>query len=168
VFDNSLAQQYFSCRRKRAFIFPILGDIWMKSGVKLIAFICIAGIAGCSAARPVLYSNEHLRTIGPEMARRDIAECQSLAEAAGSSPNQSKGGEVARNTIGGGAVGAATGAVGGAVVGSAGSGSAIGAASGAAAGLLRGLFSRSEPNQVYVAFVNQCLQERGYEVVGWE
>jgi hypothetical protein len=115
---------------------------------------------------PIL--NEHLRAIGPEMARRDIAECQSLAEAAGSSPNQSKGGEVARNTIGGGALGAATGAVGGAVVGSAGSGSAIGAASGAAAGLLRGLFSRSESNQVYVAFVNQCLQERGYEVVGWE
>jgi hypothetical protein len=86
----------------------------MKSGVKLIAFICIVGITGCSAARPVLYPNEHLRAIGPEMARRDIAECQSLAEAAGSSPNQSKGGEVARNTIGGGAVG-------GAVVGSAGS-----------------------------------------------
>jgi hypothetical protein len=140
----------------------------MKSGVKLIAFICIAGIAGCSAARPVLYPNEHLRALGPEMARRDIAECQSLAEAAGSSPNQSKDGEVARNTIGGGALGAATGAVGGAVVGSAGSGSAIGAASGAAAGLLRGLFSRSEPNQVYVAFVNQCLQERGYKVIGWE
>jgi hypothetical protein len=91
-----------------------------------------------------------------------------LAKAAGSSPNQSKGGEVARNTIGGGALGAATGAVGGAVVGSAGSGSAIGAASGAAAGFLRGLFSRSESNQGYVAFVNQCLPERGYEVVGWE
>jgi hypothetical protein len=109
-----------------------------------------------------------LQAIGPEMARQDIAECQSLAEAAGSSPSQSKGGEAARNTIGGGALGAATGAAGGAVVGSAGSGSAIGAASGAAAGLLRGLFSRSEPNQVYIAFVNRCLQERGYEVVGWQ
>ena len=108
----------------------------MKSGVKLIAFICIAGIAGCSAARPVLYPNEHLRALGPEMALR----------------------ERRRSPI----------AVGGAVVGSAGSGSAIGAASGVAAGLLRGLFSRSEPSQVYVAFVNQCLQERGYKVIGWE
>lgn len=46
----------------------------------------------------------------------------------------------------------------------------IGAASGAVWGLLTGLFSAgsSAPSQAYVNFVNRCLQEKGYEVTGWQ
>jgi outer membrane lipoprotein SlyB len=53
------------------------------------------------------------------------------------------------------------------VVGSAGSGSAIGAASGATAGLLHWLFSKPQRSPAFENFVNRCLQERGYEPVGW-
>ena len=34
-----------------------------------------------------------------------------------------------------------------------------------------GLFSASgssQPNQAYRNFVNRCLQEKGYEVTGWQ
>ena len=47
----------------------------------------------------------------------------------------------------------------------------IGAASGAVWGLLMGLFRESgpsQPNQAYTNFVNRCLQEKGYEVTGWQ
>lgn len=48
----------------------------------------------------------------------------------------------------------------------------VGAASGAVWGLLSGLFNAgtgtSQPNQAYTNFVNRCLQEKGYEVTGWQ
>ena len=48
----------------------------------------------------------------------------------------------------------------------------IGAATGAVWGLLTGLFHAvvgpSQPNQAYTNFVNRCLQEKGYEVTGWQ
>jgi len=68
-------------------------------------------------------------------------------------------------------VGAASGAVGGAILGGAGLGAMVGAASGAVWGLMTGLFHAvgpSQPNQTYTNFVNRCLQEKGYEVTGWQ
>ena len=81
-----------------------------------------------------------------------------------------KAGGVAKNTAVGAGVGAASGAVGGAISGSPGLGSAIGAASGAVWGLLMGLFNAgsSHPSQAYTNYVNRCLQDKGYEVTGWQ
>ncbi|CAI8890767.1 glycine zipper family protein [Methylocaldum szegediense] len=140
----------------------------MKPAAGLIVFAFVIALGGCATARPVLYPNEHLQNVGQAGAERDIADCKALAEAAGADTGTTGVGQAARGTIGGAAVGAASGAVGGAVVGSAGAGSAIGAASGAVAGLIRSLFGRSGPDPTYRAFVNRCLQERGYDVVGWD
>ncbi|MGX2038713.1 YMGG-like glycine zipper-containing protein [Methylocaldum sp. MU1018] len=140
----------------------------MRPAAASILFALIIGLGGCATAKPVLYPNEHFQNVGQAVADRDIAECRSLAEAAGASSRQTGAGSAAKSTVGGAAIGAATGAVGGAVVGSAGAGSAIGAASGAAAGLIRSMFGRSEPDPAYQTFVNRCLQERGYDVVGWD
>jgi hypothetical protein len=140
----------------------------MKKDIRLPMVLSALGLLACATARPVLYPNDHLRTVGQVAADQDIAECRSMAEAAGASRGSSAGGEAVKSTVGGAAAGAAAGAVGGAVVGSPGSGSAIGAASGATAGVLRSIFGRSGPDPVYVSFVNRCLQERGYEIVGWD
>ena len=58
----------------------------------------------------------------------------------------------------------------GAIYGSAGQGAAAGAAGGATAGLLSRLFrgGSSSPDPVYANFVNRCLQEKGYEPIGWK
>ncbi|MGJ0490946.1 glycine zipper family protein [Methylobacter sp.] len=133
----------------------------------LIPVIALA-IGGCTSTRPVLYPNEYLNTVGPVAAEGDIANCIHLAEAAGADSGGSEAGEAATNTLGGAAVGAASGAVGGAVVGSAGSGSAIGAASGATIGLLRWIFGKTERSPAFENFVNRCLEERGYQPVGWD
>ena len=56
----------------------------------------------------------------------------------------------------------------GAVLGSVGRGAGAGAAAGAAGGLVRGLFRGREPTPVYRRFVERCLSDKGYEVIGWE
>jgi len=128
-------------------------------------------LAACSTAQPVLYPNAHMQSVGKEIAAQDIEACRQLAEAAGAEEGSGKAGRVATGTAVGAGVGAASGAVGGAISGAAGRGSMIGAASGAVWGFLMGLFrasGSSQPNQAYTNFVNRCLQEKGYEVTGWQ
>jgi hypothetical protein len=129
-------------------------------------------LSACSSARPVLYPNAHMQSVGKETAAQDIEDCKKLAESAGAEEGGGKAGRVATGTAVGAGAGAAAGAVGGAISGSVGRGSLIGAASGAVWGLLTGLFHAfagpSQPTQAYTNFVNRCLQEKGYEVTGWQ
>jgi hypothetical protein len=39
---------------------------------------------------------------------------------------------------------------------------------GAAAGLVGGIFHTRQPNPVYKNFVDRCLHDRGYDVLGWK
>ena len=137
--------------------------------------LCILGgsllLTACSTAHPILYPNAHLQSVGKEVSEQDLEACRQLAETAGAEEGNGKAGRVATSTAVGTGVGAASGAVGGAISGAAGSGSMIGAASGAVWGLLTGLyyaFAVAPPNQAYTNFVNRCLQEKGYEVTGWQ
>ncbi len=129
-------------------------------------------LPACSAAHPVLYPNAHMQSVGKEIVEQDIAACRQLAEEGGAEEGSGKAGRVATGTAVGAGVGAASGAAGGAISGAAGLGSMIGAASGAVWGLLTGLYyaiaGPSQPNQAYTNFVNRCLQEKGYEVTGWQ
>jgi hypothetical protein len=135
---------------------------------KIFLILVIAlTMEGCASTRPVLYPNEHFKTVGAEVAEQDIASCMELAESAGADSNGSDAGQAATATAGSAAVGAASGAVGGAIVGAAGSGAAIGAASGATAGLLYWIFSKPKRSPVFENFVNKCLEERGYQPIGW-
>jgi hypothetical protein len=137
---------------------------WLICGVLLF-------LGGCSSAKPILYPNAHLQSVGKEAAERDIEDCKKLAETAGAEEGSGQAGKVATSTAVGAGIGAASGAVGGAIVNAAGSGSAVGAASGAVWGLLMGLWNAatgpSQTNQAYTGFVTRCLQDRGYEVTGW-
>ena len=133
--------------------------------------LILLGLSACSSTGPVLYPNTHFLSMGKKVAEADIEACKDLAEAAGAKEGKGNIGNVATSTAMGAGVGAASGAVGGAIYGSAGQGSLVGAASGAAAGLLRGIFLSArpaQPNQAYANFVSRCLQEKGYEVTGWQ
>lgn len=131
-----------------------------------MSFMTALLLTGCAGTQqPVLYPNVHLQQVGQQQAEQDIAVCREMANAYVQS---SAGRDVARKTAVGGAGGAAVGAVGGAVGGDAGRGAAIGAATGATAGLLSGLFKETAPSPVHKNFVDRCLRERGYEVIGWQ
>jgi len=129
-------------------------------------------LSACSTAHPILYPNAHMQSVGKEAAAQDIEACKQSAESAGAEEGSGKAGQVAAGTAVGAGVGAAAGAVGGAISGAAGRGSLIGAATGAVWGLLTGIYhavaGSSQPNQAYTNFVNRCLQEKGYEVSGWQ
>ncbi len=121
-------------------------------------------LAACTT-RPVLYPNARGGSAGDPAAQAAIDECLALAKRdVGSGANA---GELAERTAQGGVVGGVTGGAVGAVVGSVGRGAAAGAAGGAAHGLVRGLFEVRRPDSVARAYVERCLRERGYDILGW-
>jgi uncharacterized protein YcfJ len=136
----------------------------------LLRFLLVGGFVvlslACAAKRPVLYPNARLEAVGDAAAQQDIDECLQKAAAAGYTSNS--GGKVAGSTAVGAATGAAVGAAVGAVAGRAGTGAAMGAAGGGTGGLIRGIFGSRNLDPVQQRFVDQCLKEKGYEVIGWQ
>jgi hypothetical protein len=133
-----------------------------------LIILCLAGvIAGCATQKPVLYPNAKFKEAGQEAAQREIEDCDRMARDSGATPG---GGErVAREGGTGAAVGGATGAVAGAIRrGNVLDGAAAGAAIGGTAGAVHGATRSGEPSPVYKGFMNRCLRERGYEVIGWQ
>lgn len=126
-------------------------------------------LAGCSSSppQPVLYPNAYYNQVGKQMADRDIGECKALAHSSGVREN--KDGEIGKNAAGGAAVGgAAAGAWGLVRGGDALERAAAGAAAGGAAGATRGAIKSTETSPVFKNFVQKCLRDRGYEVIGWQ
>lgn len=138
---------------------------WHRMSIALAA--CALATASCAQMqKPILYPNAHLQQVGKEAAERDIATCR---ERANEYVPSTAGKDVAKDTAVGGAGGAAVGAVAGAVSGrGAGIGAAVGAATGATAGAVHGVAKQTELSPVYKSFVNRCLHEKGYEVIGWQ
>lgn len=133
----------------------------------LIVGVLVCALIGCAGPRPVLYPNEQRQRVGEEVAQRDIEECMQLARDA--DLEGSEGVQAAKRTGVGAATGAAAGAVGGAIGGGgAGTGALVGLGVGGVLGFFSWLFGSRQPEPVYVSYVNLCLQERGYQTVGWK
>lgn len=138
----------------------------MKTSRFILLAAAAAVLAGCASQRPVLYPNAKYKQVGDAAARQDIDDCIRLAEQSGAPHG---GGERAvRRGATGAAVAGVAGAVAGAVSGrnvvdSAAQGAAVG---GAAAGTY-GAIESGEPEEIHRNFVQRCLRERGYDVIGW-
>jgi hypothetical protein len=139
--------------------------------LRAAALLCAlpAGVIGGCAATPdpVLYPNDHLKQVGQAAAQQDISECRQLAEQYGVDENRegNVGGKAAGGAATGGAAAGAWGLVRG---GSVGERALAGAAAGAAAGSVGGMMQSSETSPVFKNFVQKCLRDRGYEVIGWQ
>lgn len=130
----------------------------------ILSMLLLLG-ACATAQRPVLYPNAHLKNVGDSLAQRDIDDCMRAADDAGVSRSNN---QVAKRGTEGAAVGAAAGGVGTLIRGgSVGGGAAAGAAVGGAAGAVHGAF-HNDVNPTYRNFVQRCLRERGYDVIGWQ
>lgn len=128
--------------------------------------ICLLITTGCAARRPVLYPNETYRAVGTVQAQEDVAACIRLAEEAHAQGRLAD--EVAERTAKSALVGGATGAVVGAIGGSALRGGLIGAAAGGTAALVGSALRGHEESPVFRRFVEICLYEKGYQVLGWQ
>ena len=135
--------------------------------VLVVASVLVAGCA-TPIAKPAFYPNAHYQRVGATQAQADAQACAELA-------NQSDVGAV--NKVDAARVGAA-GAAGVAVAGTVGSvlkgnkpnvkniaagAAAIGAGGAAATAAGQSVGGSS----LYRQFVQQCLAERGYQVIGW-
>lgn len=120
-------------------------------------------IAGCAHQQPVVYpANGSVQS--PDGAKQTADACMARAKAYGLEYN---GHVIARRATRSGIVGGAGGAVAGAIYGDWERGAVAGLASGVTAGVLQGLFANDAPSPVFRHFVNRCLAERGYDVIGW-
>ena len=128
--------------------------------ILVLSAMSLALLPGC-ASRPQLYPNPKLMKVGKDQADRDIEQCENLADDYVSS---GKGRAIANGMGRGAAIGGATGAVAGIFSHSIGGGLLSGAAIGATAG---GVNAAMSPDQVKRNYVNQCLHDRGYRVIGW-
>lgn len=136
-------------------------------GIRLVVIMIVLSIsAGCAAKRPVLYPNELYRSTGSERAQQEIDDCLKRAEEANAQGRLAD--EVALKTGKSALVGGATGAVVGAISGSALRGGLIGAAAGGTVALVSSAMKGPEDSPVYRRFVELCLSEKGYQVLGWQ
>jgi outer membrane lipoprotein SlyB len=126
-----------------------------------LTIILLVLFSGC-AAKPKLYPNSHYKAVGQEASKKDIKQCMDEAD---TYLESAKGKKIAKSAgagaIIGGAMGAVSGIFSGNIARGALMGSAIGGAGGAAAGAL-------SPDEIKRRYVNTCLNEKGYQVLGWD
>ncbi len=127
-----------------------------------------AVLAGCSSntKRPVFYPNAHTQAVGKAQAERDTQECFALADDWGVAQN--KDGEVGKKAAAGALIGGVSAGAWGLVRGDAGERALAGALAGGSAGGVKGGLDSTQLSPTFKRFVERCLRERGYEVVGWE
>ena len=139
----------------------------MKNYAIILFLISIAVLSSaCAKKKPVLYPNATYHAAGPTVAQSDIDDCFQMAAAYGHATDQGK--KVAGSTAKGAVVGAAVGGAVGLVTGRPGRGLAAGAAGGGAGGLARGAMKSGDPDEIERRFVEQCLRDMGYKVIGWK
>ena len=149
---------------------------FLKLFVQTAARASFAVLAGCAAtgpnspsAQPVLYPNATLNRVGEAQGRAEVDGCMSRALQAGLTPDQ-KTNEVGRRAGEGAATAGVASAVGALITGRSSDvlrAGATGAAIGGSAGAVSGAFHNDKPNATYRQFVQRCLSEKGFDVIGW-
>lgn len=140
------------------------------SAAFFLAAGCASSSAGSASTKPVLYPNATLNRVGDAQGRIEVNACMSRAQASGLSPMQNTN-EVGRRAGEGAATAGVASVVGALITGRGSEGifraGAAGAAVGGSAGAVSGAFHNDRPNSVYRNFVQRCLSEKGFEVIGW-
>lgn len=147
--------------------------IWCRSAPLLVACLALASCAstgsGSASLRPVLYPNAAYQRVGDVQAQNEVAACQSRAGAAGLRAEQ--GSQVVQRAGESAAVAGVASAVGALVFGRGTEGvlraGAGGAAIGSVAGATQAVVRGGQQNPVYRSFVQRCLSEKGFDVIGW-
>lgn len=138
----------------------------IKKTVTLLPLVIILFGCATSPSKPILYPNAHYNNVGQQVANHDIASCIAMARSSG--VNENKDGEIVKNAAGGAAIGGTAAGAWGLVYGDAANRAAAGALAGAAAGTTRGALKSSETSPIFKKFVQKCLHDRGYHVIGWQ
>jgi len=136
--------------------------------VKLAVLVCIlALVTACAAKRPVFYPNNHLDRVGKVQVEADVDQC--MAEAKQYGVRDTSGEKVGGRAAKGAAIGAVVSAIVAAIfAGNVGRAAGAGAVGGAAGGAISGAVDAEDPDVAFRNYVDRCLTEKGYDVVGWQ
>lgn len=129
---------------------------------------CATG-AHSPSAHPVLYPNARYNQVGEAKAKAEADVCTAKAQQAGLTPddkNNSVAAGAARGAATAGVAAAVGTLIGGQNIDHAARNAAGAAAVGASAGAVNGAFN-DRANPTYRRFVERCLSEKGFEVIGW-
>lgn len=145
-------------------------------GAAAVVAAALVVLSGCAAtgasspkARPVLYANAALNQAGDARARQDTDACLAKAQGAGLTPDE-KTNEAGQRAGKGAATGAVAGALGALLTGGGIDGAIRGGLGGAAIGGSVGAVSGAmteKASATYRTYVQRCLGDMGYEVIGW-
>lgn len=130
--------------------------------VQLFAIMLVLAVLGACASKPRLYPNPTLTSRGRAAGDADIDQCMKDADVY---LDSAEGRKIAKSAGFGAVVGGMAGAVSGLFSGNVGRGAAEGAAIGGVGGGTAGALS---PNELKRNFVNKCLADKGYQVIGWD
>ena len=150
---------------------PVIKTTVVVLGIALFALLagCATTGPGSPSARPVLYPNAALTRVGDAQAKAEVDGCQARAGQAGLTPDQ-KNNQVGRRAGEGAATAGVASVVAALITGRSSDilrAGAAGAAIGGSAGAVSGAFNNDKVNPVYRQFVQRCLQEKGFDVIGW-
>lgn len=135
----------------------------MKTSTFLVfLLVLLPAILSSCASRPKLFPNEALKSRGKAAGEADINLCLKEADAF---LDSTEGKKIAKSAGFGAIVGGAVGAVAGVFTGDIGRGAAQGAAMGGVGGGAAGALS---PDEIKHRYVNKCLADKGYHVLGWD
>ncbi|NQW94660.1 MAG: glycine zipper family protein [Polaromonas sp.] len=148
----------------------------INNRLQLLPIALVVLLAGCAttgpnspSAKPVLYPNATLARVGEALAKAEVDDCMARAVQAGLTPDQ-KNNAVGRRAGEGAAAAGVASVVGALITGRSSDAlraGAAGAAVGGSAGAVSGAFQSDKVNPVYRQFVQRCLSEKGFDVIGW-
>ena len=144
-----------------------LFSLALLSGAALLS-ACAASGPSSPSARPVFYPNATLNRVGQAQAQSDADQCISNAKEAGLTPEENDN-AVAHGATKGAAIGGSVGVVGSLVRGhpvQALENGVAGAAIGGTAGAVAGAF-HEKASPTFRHYVQRCLKDKGYDVIGW-
>ncbi|RLA19743.1 MAG: hypothetical protein DRQ61_04445 [Gammaproteobacteria bacterium] len=128
--------------------------------------VCLIATACATPVKPTLYPNSHLKRVGGAVAQQDIDECYASARNYGVKEN--KDGNTGKKAAKGAVIGGLSAGAWGLVTGNAGERALAGAAAGGATGAAVGAMDSKNIDPVFKSYVNKCLRDKGYEVIGWQ
>lgn len=135
----------------------------------LTSLIIILTLSACSY-RPILDQNDQYLRVGKEQADLDVTQCRADSDEYLKEYKIEKlKKETARKAVIGTGVGAVVGALHGGRLRSAAGGGLIGLGVGAVVGAISvASEDKLKPDEVKQRYINNCLNRKGYSVIGWE
>lgn len=134
------------------------------------AFATVLLLSSCASYRPILNDNAQYQKVGEAAAEADIDACMQKADAFLEKHKEERAMKQAgREAVGGAVVGGVLGALTGRGLEGAAGGAVIGGAVGAGSGYVKEKSKDNlTPDELKQAYVQKCLQQKNYEVIGWK